>query len=172
MRRGLLGQFPADVPLTVFTADASPYESLAAGRALTILPLGGTVPAPVAGNVIIDGLDAIDAPAGALRALRDAAPEARLFALVANAAYAPALARFLAGEPAARDRPLVAADLEPFFASAGWRAVDRIPLIDRRAVDAAIPYTLAAGDVTFTITSGEMAERMGTAGFLVVADPA
>ncbi len=175
MRRGLLGQFAADVPITALVSGAPFYHGLAAERpSLTLVLLeqlaGGERIAP-AGNVIVDGLDALDDPAAALRALREAAPNVRLFVLIGNAAYAPTLAAFVAGGRMAAARPLVAADIDVLFAASGWHEAERVPLVDRTLAHAALPYTIAIGGVTFTVTSPEMAARLSTAGYLIIADP-
>jgi hypothetical protein len=174
MRRGLLGQFPAGVPLTVFAAGTAFYTGIATERpATTVLPLDGGAPLPPVGdtNVIVDGLHAVPDPGRALDATRRVTSGARVFALVANAAYAVAVANFLAGEEVAAGHPIVAAGVDELFAANGWRVIDRVPLIDRQIAGAVLPFTITVRDMIFTVTSAEIAERMSSAGFLVVADP-
>jgi hypothetical protein len=174
MRRGLLAQFSADIPITALVSGAPFYHDAAAHRRLDVVPLEDVAtrpPAHLSPHVIIDGLDALPDPAAALRNVRSAASPVRVFALVANAVYASTLGAFVAGERMARSRPLVATDLDALFADTGWHEVERIPLVDRALAAAAIPSTIAVGSVTFTLTSPEVAARLTTAGYFVIADP-
>jgi hypothetical protein len=66
---------------------------------------------------------------------------------------------------------LVAADLNALFADTGWLAVERIPLIDRSVTHGPIPYTVSNRGVTLKVTTAEVAERLSTAGFVIIVDP-
>ncbi len=174
MRRGLLAQFPAGIPLTVLVAGSAFYRDAARERPrMTVLALDDGVALPPIGdtNVLLDGLHAVADPGRILSALRGATNGARVFALVANAAYVVAVANFLAGGALATGHPIVAADVGELFGANGWRTIDRVPLVDRQVANDALPYTVTVRDIRFTVTSAEIAERISAAGFLIVADP-
>jgi hypothetical protein len=175
MRQGLLDQFPSAVPITVLATGTDFYVRASARRTgLTLLPLGSAtagMPAIGDGNVIVDGLDLLAEPATALRAVRGATSNARIFALVSHAAYWVTLLKFLAGDALATAHPFLAADVDALFAEGGWRAVDRIALVDRSIGHGPIPYAVSNRGVTLTVTSAEIAERVSTAGFFIIADP-
>lgn len=174
MRQGLLEQFPGDVPITVLAFGTDFYERAATRRAgLTLLPLAIDAALPaIGGSVIVDGLDLLTDPAVALRELRRASVAARVFALVSNAAYGVTVLNFLAGDTLAAAHPLVAAEIDELFAGSGWHVVTRSELIDRGTAHGPVPYGVSNRGVTVTVTSPEIAERLSTAGFVVVADPA
>jgi hypothetical protein len=175
MRLGLLNRFPSAVPVTILAAGTEFYAWAATQRAgLTLLPLASdAAPLPAIGdtNLIVDGLDALADPVALLRDLRRATSGARVFALVSNGAYGADLLNFLAGDALAAAHPLVAGDLEALFAAGGWQAVERIPLIDRTIAHGPIPYAVSNRGVALMVTSAEIAERLSTAGFFVIADP-
>lgn len=173
MRQGLLDQFPGDVPITVLASGTDFYERAETRRAgLTLLPLAADAVLPaIGGNVIVDGLDLLADPAAALRELRRASVAARVFALVSHAAYGVTLLNFLAGDTLAAAHPMVASEIDELFANSGWHAVTRSALIDRSIAHGPIPYAVSNRGVTVTVTSPEIAERLSTAGFVVVADP-
>jgi hypothetical protein len=173
MRQGLLDQFPGDVPITVLAFGTDFYERAATRRAgLTLLPLAADAALPaIGGSVIVDGLDLLADPASALRELRRASVTSRVFALVSNAACGTTLLNFLAGGTLAAARPMVASEIDELFAQSGWHVVTRSELIDRSIAHGPIPYPVSNRGVTVTVTSPEIAERLSTAGFVVVADP-
>jgi hypothetical protein len=174
MRQGLLDQFPGSVPLTVVVAGTDFYKHALTRRpGLTLLPLVDDValPANADPNVIVDGLDALDEPLTALRALRRPGTVARMYALVSNGAYGVTLLKFLACDAHAAAHPLVAADLPDLFAESGWCLVDRIAMVDQSVAHGPIPYAVTERDVSLKVTTPEIAERLSTAGFLVIADP-
>ena len=174
MRLGLINRFPNTLPVTVLATGTQFYAWAATQReGLTLLPLVPAAALPPIGdaNVIVDGLDALADPAARLRDLRRAAANARVFALVSNGAYGADLLNFLAGDGFAAAHPLVAGDLEALFAEGGWTAADCIPLIDRTIAHGPIPYAVSNRGVAVMVTSAEIAERLSTAGFFVIADP-
>jgi len=65
----------------------------------------------------------------------------------------------------------VAADVDALFAGNGWRPVECIPLIDRSVAHGPIPYAISKLGIAVKVTSAEIAERLSTAAFFVVADP-
>ena len=174
MRLGLLDQFPSGVPITVLSTGTQLYAREAPQRPnLTLLTLtsDGAVLAKIAGpNVLLDGLDLLPDPVAALRALRRVPTVLRIFALVSHAAYSVTLLKLLAGDKLSAAHPLAGADIDALFAQSGWRLVDRSPLIDRKVAHGPIPYAVSDRGVTLKVSSPEVAERPGTAGFVVVAD--
>jgi hypothetical protein len=175
MRQGLLDGFPNDIPLTVLAGDTTYYAYAATRRPnLTILPLAAVanaLPAIADTNIIVDGLAALADPGALMRDLLRVTAGARVFALVSNGAFGADLLNFLAGDAWAGSHPLVAADIDALFADTGWRAVDRIPLIDRSVTRGPIPYTVSNRGITLKVTTPEIAERLSTAGFVVIVDP-
>jgi hypothetical protein len=174
MRAGLLDQFPASVPITVVATGTNFYAYATTRRTgLTLLPLavGEPLPPIADSNVIVDGLDLLDDPAAALRELRRATSSSRVFALVSNGAYGTTLLRFLAGGSLPAAHPLVAAEIEPLFTAGGWTMRDRTPLLDRSIAHGPVPYAMTEGGITLAIATEKVAERLSTAGFLVIADP-
>lgn len=152
IRRGLLANFPPGT---------------------NVHALGSGAPiAASAVHVIVEGLDAVDDPVELLARIRATAPQARLFALVANAAYLPALAAYFNGTAIAAVRPLTRDDVERILASSGWRqiALEEIADDDAFAVPG-LPAVLPFGKLTFRIDDGAMAERVRAAAFLAIADP-
>ncbi len=175
VRGQLLDQFSAAVPVTLVALGDPAWAQRVSARAgmTTVFPgPRGDLPAIGDGNVIVDGLGEVADPAAALLRLRGAAPAARVFALIPNAAFAPALAAFIGGEPLAPAYPLVAAEIDALFTTAHWRIVERRSLHDRRVAAAVPPFQLNLDTITLTVTSEDVAERLCTAAFLVVADPA
>ena len=135
--------------------------------------LAARLPEPSAiAHVLLEGLDALDDPAAFLTLLRGRAPQARLFALVANAAHVRALGAFYTGTPLAPGHPLVVGDLEPLFLNAGWRplAVKAYP-DESLPAGPPLPFTFDAGDIVFTLAVPAALERARNAAFLVIADP-
>jgi len=172
MRQGLLDQFPADAPLTVLATGTDFYQRASERRpGLTLLPLASGALDPIGGNVIVDGLDRVADPAAALRELRRASTAARVFALVSNAAYSVTLLNFLAGDPFALEHPLVAAEIDELFAESGWSVMARSELINRSIAHGPLPYAVSNRGVSVTVSTPEIAERLSTAGFVVIADP-
>jgi hypothetical protein len=119
--------------------------------------------------VIVDDLADVGDPETLLSAIRGAAPRSRLFGLASNAAHYGTLGRFLGGEPFAFASALVRPDLERVFERARWRAIDISPILDRGAPGTA--GQLRAAGVVFDADTLAVAERLRTAGYLVVADP-
>ncbi len=152
IRRGLLANFPP-------------------GTTVHALGGGEAIPASAA-HVIVEGLDAVDDPVALLAQIRAAAPQTRLFALVANAAYLPSLAAYLAGTAIAAVRPLTRADVERILAAAGWHQIALEEIADDAAFAVPeLPAALQFGLVTFQIADGAMLERVRPAAFVAIADP-
>jgi hypothetical protein len=168
IRSRLLASFAAGTPLAI-VAPAGAFDRLVAERNAAATSLYRTeqhadIPAD-SPHVIVEGLDAVDDPVALLAAVRAAAPHARLFALVANAAHLPALAAYFHGARIAAVRPLVRADVEGALAAAGWRVLALDPLDDGAA------FSNETGGLTFTLADEAMRERVRPAAFLAVADP-
>ena len=119
--------------------------------------------------VLLEGIDDLDDPIAVLSAVREQTINARLFALIANAAHLPALAAFYAGSRLATRHPLVRDELEPLFRAAGWQAASITPIVDA-ALPAAAPVEINAGAIIFQIVEQAALERGRNAAFLVTAD--
>lgn len=167
IRRGLLANFPAGTPLAIVAPDDA-FDALVAERndaatslhALATADLPATVP-----HVIVEGLDAVDDPVALLAEVRAAAPQARLFALVANAAHLPAMAAYFNGGAIATVRPLVRGDIERALEAAGWKRIALDPIAED------VPFVTQIGGLSFTLDDAEMRERVRPAAFLAIADP-
>jgi hypothetical protein len=175
MRRGLLASFPRGTPLAII-APPGAFDALLAERddaAVSVHePARLDVP-PEAPNVVLEGLDTVDDPVALLAAVRALSPHARLFALVANAAYLPALAAFVLGETIASVRPLSRGELEAALPAAGWRMLALETLANDVPLAAAEPPgAIAIGPLTLHIDDDATLERVRPAAFLAVADPA
>ena len=140
IRRGLLANFPAGTPLAIVAPEGA-FDGLAAERD-----------------------DAVEDPVALLAAVRAAAPQARLFALVANAAHLPALAAYFNGGAIAAVRPLVRADVERALADAGWNQIALNPIAEDD------PFVTQIGGLSFTLDDTETRERVRPAAFLAIAD--
>lgn len=154
--RELVGELadPA-VLLTAFDDDAPP-----AHPALEHTP-----------HVLLEGLDDVERPAELLLALHGRAVQARLFALVANAAHLRALTAFVAGTPLARVHPLVHDELRPLFDQAGWPPLAVTPVLDPLLrKPAAFPDHVDAGFASVRVDDEAAFERGQTAAYMVVAD--
>ena len=164
----MLANFPAGTPLAI-VAPPGAFDGLVAARddaATRLYPTERHTEFPAGSpHVIVEGLDAVDDPVALLAGVRAAAPHARLFALVANAAHLPALAAYFHGARIAAVRPLVRADVERALAAAGWRALALDP------IDDGAPFSNETGGLTFTLADEAMRERVRPAAFLAVADP-
>jgi hypothetical protein len=179
-RTTLLDLFPHGVPLLVLAPAAQPdlvahcvARNDPASAAATFAADGriDRVPAGRAfDNVVLEGLDAVDEPVALLRAIRAAAPAARLFALVANAASLSGLAAFVAGVSLAPAHPLVRAELEPLFADGDYGIVHVDEL--ENALDEAerVNGGLRLGMLLAAELGPDDERRLRTDAFLVIAD--
>jgi hypothetical protein len=179
-RRTALGQFPAGTPLLVVAPAGAGFTALLAERADPAVGLraldevaAGDGPVDLAvPHVLLEGLEDLAEPEAFLAGLRARTPQARLFALVANAAHVRALGAFYLGRPLAAGHPLVRGELEPLFAGAGWQPLAIRPIRDAAVpAAAALPIVLTIGPIGFTVADPATLERAATAGFLVIADP-
>lgn len=179
VRASLLGSFPAGTPVLIAATEPGAFAALVAARsdpatALTALTAAFDHPALAATpHVVLEGLDDVEDPPALLAALRDAAPQARLFALVANGAHVRGLGAFLRGRPPARAHPLVEGELHALFTAGGWQVVAVTPVRDPSLPSpSSYPSQLADGDaVSVRVDDAEMFARLATAAFVVVADP-
>jgi len=179
-RTTLLGLFPQGLPLLVLAPAAKPElvalctaDDRPASVTATFGPDGRFNVAldRMHENVLLEGLDAVDDPIGFLQAIRTAAPAARLFALVANAASLSGLANFVAGAALAPAHPLVRAELEPLFADAGYTVV-RVEALESTLHDAeprAGGWRL--GHLLVAELEPDDLQRVRTDAFVVIADP-
>jgi hypothetical protein len=181
MRQAVLGTFPTGTPLLVLAPEAAEFAPLVRARndaAIDVRPLAevaasGDVLHSSIPYVLLEGLDDLDDPVSFLAGLRHRTPQARVFALIANAAHLHALGAFYSGAPLAGGHPLVRDDIEPLFRAAGWLPLAIEALIDESIPAAhALPFAANAGNIVFQMAEPVMLERSRNAAFLVVADRA
>lgn len=177
MRAALLGSFPRGTPLAVIAPDDSGLgDQLDARRdpAAVFLRLeswtAGTRLPRTFPNVIVEGLDALDDPASLLRDLRNRAGDARLFALIANAASVRALSAFFAGTPLARRHPLVEWEAQRLLADGGWKVLAVKPWPAAETSEARLPLRLAMPSIEFDVSDAQMLERVTPQAFIVIAE--
>ncbi len=177
-RRATLRTFPAGTPLTIVAPARAGYATLLRERDDPAATLGelddvaaGAGLDPAIPHLVLEGLDDLDEPVSFLASLRDRTPEARIFALISNAAHVGSLAGFYAGLPLSRAHPLVPEEIELLFASAGWRILAIKNLIDESIPPAAsLPFAVIAGAIALNLVEPAMHERCRNAAFLVIAD--
>lgn len=175
IRRGLLANFPFGTPVAIVAPDGV-FTGLAAERndpatSLHALQLEPALRA-AAPHVILEGLDAVEDPVALLAHVRGAAPQARLFALVANGAHLPALAAYFGGAAIAAVRPLVRNEVERALAAAGWHPIAIEAIADEPTfAAAALPAAVPIGALTFALDDAATLERVRPAAFLAIADP-
>lgn len=157
--------------VAVFAVRVDDYRALLAGRPeVELRPLAGA-PGPARGytTAIVEGLDALDDPAGALRAL--AAPGVRVIALIANAAFALTLDALVAGA-CAGGHALTGSEIAPLFAAAGLRT-DSISAVYGGAVaNPSLPLDISLPHLKLRVESAQALERLQVAGYVVVASAA
>jgi hypothetical protein len=126
---------------------------------------------PAIGNILLEGLDFVADPIALLRSLHDVAAGARLFALVANAAYFGALSAFFSGNRLARAHPLVYDELQPLLKAGGWQmvAIDPLadPMIPQECKEA---VRVPTSPLAFEISDQAMLDRGRIAAFVAIAD--
>jgi hypothetical protein len=181
MRQAILATFPPGTPLLILAPEAADFGALVRARndaAIEVRPLGevaatGDALHPSIPYVLLEGLDDLDDPVSFLAGLRHRAPQARVFALIANAAHLHALGAFYSGAPLAAGHPLVRDEIEPLFRAAGWQPLAIEALVDESIPPAhALPFAANAGGIVFQLAEPVMLERSRNAAFLVVADRA
>jgi hypothetical protein len=179
MRQAVLSTFPPGTPLLVLAPDTAEFAAIVRARndaaidvrSLCEIAATGDVLHPSVPYVLLEGLDDLDDPHAFLAELRDRAPQARVFALIANGAHLHALGAFFSGVPLAAAHPLVLSDIEPLFRAAGWQPLAIENLIDESIPSSdALPFVAGLGDIEFHVTERAMLERGRNAAFLVVAD--
>jgi hypothetical protein len=179
MRRSALATFPLGTPLLVVAPERAGFAPLLAERGDPVAVLNdlravaaGAALDPTAQHLVIEGLDDLTAPHAFLADLRARTPQARIFALLSNAAHLGSLAGFFTGVPLAAGHPLVSDELEPLFERGGWRILAIKTFIDDTIPGAAsLPFAIAGGAITFNLIEPEMLEHCRVAAFLAIADP-
>jgi hypothetical protein len=179
IRRAFLAGVPAGTPLLIVAPERAGYAALAAERddgAVVVRDLHALLaaenfPVDAVANVLLEGLDELAEPAAALRRLHERTPQARLYALVANAAHLVWLAAFYRGEAPPAGHPLVRSELDALFRAGGWEPQAVNAIVDAQLPPpAAVPVEIDAGAIRFQLTAAAMLERGRSAGFLIVAD--
>lgn len=159
LRALVLADFPPGTPLL---AVAPRDGELPDDPALATIP-----------HVLLEGLDAVAAPVELLATLHARAPNARLFALVSNAAHVSGLAAFCGGTPLAPEHPLTHDEVAPLFAAAGWTVLSIRPIRDP-AIELAHepPVTVEVDGLAVRLDDAAAVERACTSAFVVIADRA
>ena len=175
----MLANFPAGTPFLILAPETAGFADIARERADGVIDvrsldavagahdvLHATMP-----HVLLEGIDDLEDPVSFLAGLRARTPQARVFALISNAAHVASLGAFYAGRPLARAHPLVHEDIGPLFLAAGWQPLAIKSLIDESIPAAeALPFALKAGELEFQLREPKVLERGRTAAFLVIAD--
>jgi hypothetical protein len=179
LRRAVLANFPPGTSLGIVAPSDKGYPELlrARGDGAVFLPLQDSLPGPgVLGNiehVLLEGIDDVADPIALLAAVDKAAPAARLFVVVANAAYVRGLVAFFNGASLAQAHPLVQAEIEPLLAAAGWRALAVNPIPDESIpATQTLPFELAGETICVKISDAAMFERARIRAFIAIADRA
>jgi hypothetical protein len=176
IRRSVLGNFPAGTPFLVVAAEPSGFARIVAERgdpAAVWQPLEALPPASKAPHLMLEGIDDLSDPVAYLRDVRATMPDARIFALIANAGHLTGLGAFFAGRPLAAGHPLSHGEIGPLFAAAGWNVLAIKPLPDDALpLPAAAPVVVTVGGIGLQCFTADALERGRTAGFLVIADRA
>jgi hypothetical protein len=179
LRRALLANFPPGTSLAVIAPPDKGYPELLAARGdgAALVALDGSWPEPGAlgavGHVVLEGIDDTDDPVGLLAAVGAAAPSARLFLIVSNAAHLRALQAFFNGAPLARAHPLVHSEIEPLLRASGWRPITVDPIPDESIPLAQpLPFELTTPTICFKINDAAVLERARIRAFIAIADHA
>ncbi len=176
IRRAAIDVFPIGTPVLIAASEAAGFAQLVAERGdpnVAWVPLGAQPPASTAPHLLLEGIDDLFDPAGYLRAARASLPEARIFALIANAGHLIGLGAFFAGRPLAAGHPLSESEIAPLFGTAGWKVLAVQRLLDEPLPEPhSAPVVVTVGDVSFECATPQDLERGRTAGFLVIADRA
>lgn len=176
----MLETFPRGAALAVLAPPSTRFAEIVGERgdaATQYVGLTGTqVPAHPAlamrENILLEGLDAVVDPVALLRGLAATAPEARLFALVANAAHFGALAAFYAGKPLGDGHPLVINEIGPLLTIGGWRTITINSIFDETiGAQAPPPVDLNLGSMRFHVTDEQMLARGRVHAFVAIAEP-
>ncbi len=173
VRSAALAMPAAGERVAVFAAAVDDYRALPAERPdVDLHPLAG---APGAARdyttAVVEGLDAIEDPAGALRAIAAAAPGVQIVALVANAAFALTLDAFVAGASSG-GHALTAGEIAPLFAAAGLRTHSIAPVYGGAVANPVLPLDLSLAHVKLRVESAEALARLSVAAYVVVASAA
>ena len=122
---------------------------------------------------LLEGIDDTDDPVGLLAAVGAAAPAARLFLVVSNAAHMRGLQAFFNGTPLARAHPLVQSEIAPLLEASGWRPLTIDPVPDESIpLEQPLPFELTSPTICFKINDAAVLERARIRAFIAIADHA
>jgi hypothetical protein len=176
LRRAVLGTFPTGTPFLVLAPDRSGFAEIVRERAEDVVqfcPLASEPPASTFPHLMLEGLDELADPSAFLQRVRATMPDARIFALVANAAHLVALGTLYAGRPIAAAHPLSFAEIAPLFAAAGWNPIAIKPLHDDALpAPEAAPVLITIAGLGVECVDATTLDRGRTAAYLVIADRA
>jgi hypothetical protein len=171
MRRAVFDTASVLGRVAVLASNPEPYRSAVAGTTVIALDDSPFVPPADCAAIVLEGLDDVEDPGALLRAVASALPAVRLFALIANAAYAESLEAFIGGAALARGHAYVLAELAPLFAEAGWAVQSIDPIMGGEPAPTTFPIDVSVGQVKFRAADRAMLERLHVAGYVVVALP-
>lgn len=176
----VIENFPPGTPLLIIAPEANGYTEIAmasknpALRTCLLDPDQGSWAHPAAAtmpHILLDGIDELDDPTTFLNDLRARAPEARLFALIANACNLIVLERFYSQAVPIPAHPLVAGQLGSLFKAGGWDvATVNVIVDDLIPGNLAVPFPAEVGQIQFQIVDDDMRDRVRAAAFLVIAN--
>lgn len=167
VRRGILALPAPAGRVAVFATQLDPYRAVLDGRddvALCALD-GATVP-PGCTVALVEGIDEVEDPLAALCAIAAAPEVARVILLVANAAFAPALDAFVAGETLAGGHAFVECELAPLLAAAGFVTESIAPVYGGAPGTPALPTDLSTGRVKFRVETAAALARLYVAAYV------
>jgi hypothetical protein len=172
VRRAALAMPVAGERVAVFAVDVEGYRALLGERPeVEVRPLAGA-PGSVRDYTIaiVEGLDALDDPAGTLRALA-IGPGVHIIALVANGAFALALDAFVGGAYGG-GHALTEGDIAPLFAAAGLQTHSIAPVYGGTVANPSLPLDIALENLKLRVETSEALTRLQVAGYVVVASAA
>lgn len=177
LRQAVLANFPPQTSLVVMAPADKGYKALVESRGdgVRCVEIDGGLPA--AGtfdkveHVLLEGVDDVDDPQALLSAVHAAAPVARLFMLVSNAAYVRGLLAFFNGAPLARAHPLVEAEIPGLLGASGWRPLALTPIADESIPGPqSLPVEITSPSLCFKIGDEAMLQRARVRAFIAIAD--
>ena len=176
----VIENFPPGTPLLIIAPAAAGYTEIAMASknpavvTCVLDPENGSwahEAASTTPHVLLDGIDELDDPVTFLKDLRARAPEARMFALIANACNLIILERFYSEAVTIAAHPLVADQIPDLFEHAGWNVATVTEIMDDLIpANLPAPFPAQIGNIQFQIKDDEMRDRTRVAAFLVVAD--
>jgi len=171
VRQGILAVPAPTEKVVVFASRPETYRALLAGRRdVRVLAIGDAASVPHGcATVVVEGIDDVEDPLALLRAIAPVGSAVRVIALVANAAFAPALDAFIAGGLLAGGHAYVESELTPLFEAAGLRMESITPVFGGVPGSPALPTDLSTGRVKFRVDTADVLARLHVAAYIAIA---